>query len=102
MDHLQETINDILAVLNQIAFLRSSNFIYAPALKQFRQLTSLMHSLPEEQYTIYYSTLNQRLENPPVQGNLPIRYRYSGKSFRARKRLQKKALAALGYDTTGL
>jgi hypothetical protein len=101
-EHLKTLVNDILVVLNHIAFLQNSNFVYAPALKQFRRLTALTNALPEDQSAIYYKELEERLKNPPPSGPYPVRYKYRGKSIRARKRLQKKALLALGYDVTGL
>ena len=102
MNHLQITANDILVVLNHMAFLQSTNFAVTPVLRQFRKLASLLESLPGDQVQAYYQALIERLENPPEHAPFPVRYKYSGKSLRARRRMQRKALAALGYDNSEL
>ncbi len=99
--HLQGMVNDIFGMLGDIAFLKESNFSFKPVINEMAKITSVIEGLEEEQAKIYYDALIDRSENrPDTPRKRPNHFRYPGKSKRARKRMQKKTLRALGYDAT--
>lgn len=97
--HLESVANDIFGMLGDIAFLKESNFSFKPVLNEMAKINAVIEALEEDGVKIYYDALISRSENrPATQRTRPTHFRYPGKSKRARKRMQRKTLRALGYD----
>ena len=97
--HLHGMVNDMFSLLGDIAFLRQSNYSFAPVVKKFKKISSIVEGLQAEQTHIYYDALIERsAKGPASKPTYPKHFAYPGKSNRARKRMQKKTLRALGYE----
>lgn len=99
--HLKIVVNDIFGMLGDIGFLRESEFSFSPVLRKMKKVSSVIEGLENDQTKIYYDVLINRSESGPEKPHsYPKHFRYGGKSKRARKRMQRRTLRALGYEAT--
>jgi hypothetical protein len=99
--HLRSVVNDIFGMLGDISFLRESNFSFKPVISEMQKISTAMEGLESDETQIYFDALLERTEKGASERKVrPAHFRYKGKSKRARKRMQRKTLRALGYEAT--
>ncbi len=90
---IQVIIQDLIAQIDKVAYIRSCQLEPGKAMKKLVQMSGIFHTMSEESRLVFYECAIEAFENAPVNSFAGNMKQYKGASSRIKKALAEKLLA---------